>query len=537
MLFTRWDLRRQIFNTLPFHEHLRPAIAHLAYWIYSDPRNQSGVLESQLISSVIEYIQPRLYDDPEKARFAAKQFITFCTGRAWVFTDTGTTASGERLYEFTHRTFLEYFTALYLARNFPSPDKLIDLLLPRIMRQEWEMVAHLACQILSKQQESAADEIILKLMDMRSGGAAPEQDNLLKFAARALQYIVPSPRVRRSVTEAAFEIYWNMAQDTWSQLRPSYFRGGMGQHQETDVPSTSNVRQFASDVIATLLLADRENKDTIYNSIDEFLANKLNTRNITHAALVFETINTIAGMPGFGQLSDTDRVFWQSALLKAQNAKPELYRATSRKYFSVGWNAVVDGFLDIRDFCESHGLNSLTWDCRHPFVSYYNASIMWVIAVNLAYIATTKAGDALLKMTEGVGRLLGAVEPPWFPAATGYDFRFMHEKSKDPAPTERVAGDLLFGCFVAAAIFIEASKEPQKDLAQHLRAGAWIFSRFYHVFSRYAGNGSTSDDISTELADAAFSGGQRAIVLKWVHREGTLLRGSTGLPRNRRRAG
>ena len=42
---------------------------------------------------------------------AAREFVEFCRGRMWVFTDAGTTVSGQRLYGFTHRTFLEYFAA------------------------------------------------------------------------------------------------------------------------------------------------------------------------------------------------------------------------------------------------------------------------------------------------------------------------------------------------------------------------------------------------------------------------------------------
>jgi predicted NACHT family NTPase len=41
----------------------------------------------------------------------------------WVFSDHGTTASGEKLYAFTHRTFLEYFAAAQLAYS-DTPENL-----------------------------------------------------------------------------------------------------------------------------------------------------------------------------------------------------------------------------------------------------------------------------------------------------------------------------------------------------------------------------------------------------------------------------
>ena len=47
----------------------------------------------------------------------------------WVFSDAGTTAAGERLYAFTHRTFLEYFAAAQLAYDSDTPEQLASNLL------------------------------------------------------------------------------------------------------------------------------------------------------------------------------------------------------------------------------------------------------------------------------------------------------------------------------------------------------------------------------------------------------------------------
>ncbi len=42
MLFERWDKSRGIIVTLPFEAHIRPAMRHLAYWIYSRESLQGG---------------------------------------------------------------------------------------------------------------------------------------------------------------------------------------------------------------------------------------------------------------------------------------------------------------------------------------------------------------------------------------------------------------------------------------------------------------------------------------------------------------
>jgi hypothetical protein len=105
MLFERWDKGRGIRVTLPIEAHIRPAMMHLAHWIYADEALQSGVTEQRLVAKTTDYLCPKRFEDRDEAEGAAKQFIEFCRGRAWVFTDTGTTKEGDRLYQFTHRTF------------------------------------------------------------------------------------------------------------------------------------------------------------------------------------------------------------------------------------------------------------------------------------------------------------------------------------------------------------------------------------------------------------------------------------------------
>lgn len=120
-----------------------------------------------------------------------------------MFTDTGTTKRGERLYQFTHRTFLEYFTAAHLVRTLITTDQLMTVLIPRITNEEWEVVAQLAVQIQYTNVDNAGDEILeglLRHTDSRSGLISR---NCLLFAAHSLNYIVPSPRVCRQVVLAS----------------------------------------------------------------------------------------------------------------------------------------------------------------------------------------------------------------------------------------------------------------------------------------------------------------------------------------------
>ena len=118
---------------------------------------------------------------------AAQEFITFCQNRAWVFSDAGTTADGQRLYAFTHRTFLEYFAAAHLAAIHDTPEQLAAALFPRIARQEWEVVAQLAIQIKSASCDRGEERSYAALLgDGRQRRQVPLQRSVVPRAVHAI---------------------------------------------------------------------------------------------------------------------------------------------------------------------------------------------------------------------------------------------------------------------------------------------------------------------------------------------------------------
>jgi len=161
MLFERWDKSRNLYAPPLSEEHVRPLMEFLAHWIYEDQQLRKGVTGKELASKATEYLHERLFEDIHKAEKVAKEFIHFCTGgRAWVFLDTGTKKEGEKLYQFAHQTFLEYFAAYYLFRTSWTPDDLLKVLIPRIAKREWDVVAQLAFQIQSKEKSGTGDKLL-----------------------------------------------------------------------------------------------------------------------------------------------------------------------------------------------------------------------------------------------------------------------------------------------------------------------------------------------------------------------------------------
>lgn len=201
MLFDRWDRGRGLREPLPFEAHIDPAMKDLAFWIYGDDRLQSGVTESQLVERAAIYLERELFTNAhQEAVAAARQFVEFCRGRAWVFTDTGTTPSGERLFQFTHRTFLEYFTAAHIAVTAHTESALMRVLLPHIRRGEWDVVAQLAIQMFARSHGGSAASLLQRMLrdSQQTRRSTLSRTTVVSFALRCLRFLVPP----RSVAEA-----------------------------------------------------------------------------------------------------------------------------------------------------------------------------------------------------------------------------------------------------------------------------------------------------------------------------------------------
>ena len=197
MLFERWDKDRSLQVRLKIEDKIRPAMMYLAHWIYTDKALQGGVTEEALVRRVVEYLVPARFEDRDVADQAAREFVAFCRGRAWVFTDTGVQKGGESLYQFTHRTFLEYFAAGHLARTHETAAALGKVLLPRIARKEWDIVAQLAIQIKELTAEGAADQILATLVkESRQANTACREHPRIRHALPGVRGAQPAARPR-----------------------------------------------------------------------------------------------------------------------------------------------------------------------------------------------------------------------------------------------------------------------------------------------------------------------------------------------------
>src|SRR5580704_13784281 len=76
------------------------------------------------------------------ARAASGRFVGHLIGRSWVLQER---SAG--IFEFTHRTFMEYYFARWLNDEYDGIQRLFDNVKDRIRAGEWTVPIHLAFQM------------------------------------------------------------------------------------------------------------------------------------------------------------------------------------------------------------------------------------------------------------------------------------------------------------------------------------------------------------------------------------------------------
>lgn len=208
LLFRRWDARRRIHVDLKARNFVEPTLRYLAYWLFTRESSESAVTERDLVAITTQYFQDRGLGESDEARAAAQEFVDFCCDRAWVFSDAGTTAGGEKLYTFTHRTFLEYFASVQLASQHDTPEQLAHELVPRIARQEWEVVAQLALQVKDRAIDRGADRFYGALLGERRRRSYDSQENILAFLCTCLSFVSISNSLARLLARRAVDMIY-----------------------------------------------------------------------------------------------------------------------------------------------------------------------------------------------------------------------------------------------------------------------------------------------------------------------------------------
>jgi hypothetical protein len=167
-------------------------VQELAGFFFRVQAAQSGIPERQLTKIIQNYLKDNVLSDPHEAEDQARDFIDYCSGRAWVISKIGT-EKGERMYGFTHRTFMEYFAAKSLVRECSSAVELAERLRAIIGNSQSEIIPQIALQVYEEQGSAGgADECLNSLVfNSKFGNSADRK--YLWFGLKVLQFISVKP--------------------------------------------------------------------------------------------------------------------------------------------------------------------------------------------------------------------------------------------------------------------------------------------------------------------------------------------------------
>jgi hypothetical protein len=471
MLFERWDKGRGIVVPLPFEEHIRPAMEHLAYWIYSEESLQSGVSHTRLTDETSKYLNRWVFDDLRRAQNAAADFINFCTGRAWVFSDTGTTADGERLFQFTHRTFLEYFASTYLFSVHPTPEGLGTLLRPRIAKQEWDVVALLSFQILSRRVQGGADKLLTGLLTDLPEISESERWNLLLFAARSLESIVPSPPVRKYVIRACVEML----------IR----RSGAG---------SGTIIQDGFAMISPLLSSNVDNLTTVSDTLEQCLVEAIDSNSDQEAENAYDVayyIRTSFGLSPQSVGGELERsVSWDRTSRSVIAKTKARLQALAAKRFYVAAIAFEHGDISFDKFVSRRRAAALFRAPVSRLFRLWRCPLAASIVIRLRRADTGVAG-ATPDNLAAIGRFLGRSPTPWTTMGSyghrpeyGMFLDSMLRSSTTGAvrPTEwDLTPDAAFAVFAVFAVLLETLDAPaQKNALGLMRQASLPMWQIFH---------------------------------------------------------
>jgi hypothetical protein len=335
LLFERWDKQRGIKIALPFDAHVHAAMRSLALHMYSQEQPQLG--RPELVQYIKGYLLEKRFENAEEAESAAEDFIDFCKGRAWVLTDVG-----HEKYGFTHRTFLEYFSASQLVRLYPGAEQLFNTLRDHLCTQEWDAVAQLALQILGRSVEDGADDFLSITVQSAVDAVEPIRSNLLSFASRALQFIVPRPEVLRAVVASCIRLLSDPTPDARRQ----------------DYREIRQLRASAQPALH-LLRASSELRPALARLIREETQHLLGESWKKEELLVLAVAPWVLADVWSEQLVRIDWNYWRKWARENEHILATSLTLAQTRYYWLDLMRLYRGEIDVKQLLARHGVASI----------------------------------------------------------------------------------------------------------------------------------------------------------------------------------
>jgi hypothetical protein len=200
LLFKRWDALKAIDPDLPDAHWLDQLVTEIAHKLYLFDRSQEGEPDRDwLRARTLEFFRGVYVDDVEnRARAAADRFVKHLIGRSWILQE-----QSAGIFEFTHRTFMEYYFARWLHDAYDGINILFDHVACHICAGEWTDPIHLVFQMKAAGKLRSAESFTKLLIELvERTRDTDELPNVTRFLANSIGYLQPSEILMVRITKA-----------------------------------------------------------------------------------------------------------------------------------------------------------------------------------------------------------------------------------------------------------------------------------------------------------------------------------------------
>lgn len=185
LLFETWD-RHRLIRVPRYGARLKTLLESIAWWMYENGLNETGVTERDLLEVCRDELLILKSSDADSAMAAAEEFVEHCKGRAWIFSDAGSSNHLNRRFSFTHRSFLEYFAARAVASELRR-DPLATHLEHLIFNNGATLMGLLVCQALGTQVDDVVGAFLDRIEEAQY--ALSKHESLREFLVAVLRYV------------------------------------------------------------------------------------------------------------------------------------------------------------------------------------------------------------------------------------------------------------------------------------------------------------------------------------------------------------